>query len=145
MRVQLESTDRIVELQIRDAVVPARVWVGKTERGIRVFTRSSRGSRCGTTSIRRSSPRTCRNRPSRCPGTLSARFPPAWSSDERDIVREYVCAACGGRFECVEDDDERANDEARRLFGRDCQADDMEIVCDDCFREMAVVFGWETA
>lgn len=37
MKVTLESTDRIVELLVGGAVVPARVWEGKTERGIPVF------------------------------------------------------------------------------------------------------------
>lgn len=34
MKVTLESTDRIVELELQGQVVPARVWVGKTARGV---------------------------------------------------------------------------------------------------------------
>lgn len=35
MKVELESTDRIVDLELSSGVVvPARVWVGKTARGI---------------------------------------------------------------------------------------------------------------
>lgn len=34
MKVELESTDRIVELELHGQVVPARVWVGTTERGV---------------------------------------------------------------------------------------------------------------
>jgi hypothetical protein len=40
MRVQLESTDKIVELVVgvgaRSASVPARIWEGETESGIKV-------------------------------------------------------------------------------------------------------------
>ena len=34
MRVQLESTDRIIELQTATGVVMARLWEGTTENGI---------------------------------------------------------------------------------------------------------------
>lgn len=34
MRVQLESTDKIVELKTPSGVVPARIWEGTTENGI---------------------------------------------------------------------------------------------------------------
>ena len=34
MRVQLESTDKIVELKTPNGVVPARIWEGTTENGI---------------------------------------------------------------------------------------------------------------
>lgn len=34
MRVQLESTDKIVELTTPSGVVPARIWEGTTENGI---------------------------------------------------------------------------------------------------------------
>lgn len=36
MKVELESTERIVELELHGQVVPARVWVGKTGRGVEV-------------------------------------------------------------------------------------------------------------
>jgi hypothetical protein len=35
MKVTLESTDKIVELTTPSGTVPARVWEGVTERGIR--------------------------------------------------------------------------------------------------------------
>lgn len=34
MKVELESTDQIVELELHGHVVPARVWVGKTASGV---------------------------------------------------------------------------------------------------------------
>lgn len=34
MKVTLESTDKIVELQTPSGVVPARIWEGHTESGI---------------------------------------------------------------------------------------------------------------
>jgi hypothetical protein len=34
MKVTLESTERIVELEMNGNVVPARVWIGRTENGI---------------------------------------------------------------------------------------------------------------
>jgi hypothetical protein len=34
MRVQLESTDKIVELETPSGRVPARIWEGTTENGI---------------------------------------------------------------------------------------------------------------
>src|SRR5262249_24671089 len=34
MKVTLESTDRIVELELQGAIVPARVWIGRTQKGI---------------------------------------------------------------------------------------------------------------
>lgn len=34
MKVQLESTDKIVELKTASGVVPARIWEGHTENGI---------------------------------------------------------------------------------------------------------------
>ena len=34
MRITIESTDRLVEIQHGGATVPARVWEGKTERGV---------------------------------------------------------------------------------------------------------------
>jgi hypothetical protein len=34
MKVTLESTDKIVELELNGNVVPARVWEGVTEHGI---------------------------------------------------------------------------------------------------------------
>ena len=37
MKVNLESTDRIVELQTPTGKVPARVWEGTTERGVRCY------------------------------------------------------------------------------------------------------------
>ncbi|HEV2036917.1 MAG TPA: hypothetical protein VGU71_22425 [Candidatus Dormibacteraeota bacterium] len=33
MKITIESTDRVVELQVHGVQVPARVWEGKTERG----------------------------------------------------------------------------------------------------------------
>jgi len=33
MRMTIESTDHVVEILHKGAVVPARVWEGKTERG----------------------------------------------------------------------------------------------------------------
>lgn len=36
MKVTLQSTDRIVELQTASGRVPARIWEGQTERGIAV-------------------------------------------------------------------------------------------------------------
>jgi hypothetical protein len=36
MKVTLESTERIIELQTPTGVVPARVWEGRTESGIHV-------------------------------------------------------------------------------------------------------------
>lgn len=36
MRVTLESTTKIVELRIGDALVPARVWQGVTDRGVQI-------------------------------------------------------------------------------------------------------------
>ncbi len=36
MRVTIESTDRVVGVVIRGVSVPARVWEGKTEKGIPV-------------------------------------------------------------------------------------------------------------
>jgi DNA-directed RNA polymerase subunit RPC12/RpoP len=47
----------------------------------------------------------------------------------------YVCAACGGEFKHGRSDED-AHQEALRDFGRDGHADDMEIVCDDCYRAM---------
>lgn len=34
MKVNLESTDRIVELEKDGSVVPARLWIGRTENGV---------------------------------------------------------------------------------------------------------------
>jgi hypothetical protein len=34
MKVELESTNRIVDLEINGTVVPARIWQGRTENGI---------------------------------------------------------------------------------------------------------------
>lgn len=34
MKIELQSTDRIVQIEFAGASVPARVWVGKTGRGI---------------------------------------------------------------------------------------------------------------
>ena len=34
MKVTLESTDKIVELEMNGSVIPARVWHGRTENGI---------------------------------------------------------------------------------------------------------------
>jgi len=36
MKIAIESTDRIVEINAGGGRVPARVWEGKTESGIRV-------------------------------------------------------------------------------------------------------------
>jgi len=36
MRMTIESTDRVVELFVAGSPVPARVWEGQTERGVRV-------------------------------------------------------------------------------------------------------------
>jgi len=35
MRVRLESTTKMVELEINGAIVPGRVWEGETEDGVR--------------------------------------------------------------------------------------------------------------
>lgn len=35
MQVQLESTDKIVELQTPSGIVPARIWEGTTANGIK--------------------------------------------------------------------------------------------------------------
>ena len=37
MKIQLEQTDRIVELESDGGTVPARIWQGETESGIRVL------------------------------------------------------------------------------------------------------------
>lgn len=37
MRVQLESTDRIVTLNVNGVDVPARIWQGETEHGVAVY------------------------------------------------------------------------------------------------------------
>jgi len=34
MKVQLESTSKIVELEINGVIVPARIWDGHTENGV---------------------------------------------------------------------------------------------------------------
>jgi DNA-directed RNA polymerase subunit RPC12/RpoP len=49
------------------------------------------------------------------------------------VVREFVCALCGGTFES-ERPDEEAWAEAEELWGKD--AGPMEIVCEHCFEEM---------
>ncbi len=36
MRMTIESTDRLVEVRVAGASVPARVWEGHTERGVPV-------------------------------------------------------------------------------------------------------------
>jgi hypothetical protein len=36
MKVRLESTTKIVELVVNGATVPARIWEGTTENGVRV-------------------------------------------------------------------------------------------------------------
>jgi hypothetical protein len=47
----------------------------------------------------------------------------------------YVCDACGGEFNKGWSDEE-AHAEAVENFGRDGHAEDMAIVCDDCFQRM---------
>ena len=37
MRVRLESTEQIVTIAVHGASVPARVWEGTTENGVRCF------------------------------------------------------------------------------------------------------------
>lgn len=49
---------------------------------------------------------------------------------------EYVCKGCHQTFTGTREADERAHAEAKRLFGRDGHAPDMDIVCDDCFQSM---------
>jgi hypothetical protein len=36
MKITIESTDKIVELVNNDAAIPARIWEGETESGIKV-------------------------------------------------------------------------------------------------------------
>ena len=48
---------------------------------------------------------------------------------------QYRCADCGGVFTTGRSDDE-AHAEAVRDFGRDGHADDMEVVCEDCYQQM---------
>ena len=36
MKIEIESTSKIVELENNGAVIPARIWEGKTESGIPV-------------------------------------------------------------------------------------------------------------
>lgn len=48
----------------------------------------------------------------------------------------YICAVCGERFEKGWTDEEAAAETAE-LFGAEAAAaDDLEIVCDDCFQKM---------
>lgn len=47
----------------------------------------------------------------------------------------YICAKCGGRFEKVPGQDEKALAEFERLFaGHDIEL--AGVVCDDCYRAL---------
>lgn len=51
---------------------------------------------------------------------------------------EYVCAACGGTFNEIENDawnDKKAREELERNFGT-IPVEACEKVCDDCYRQI---------
>lgn len=50
-------------------------------------------------------------------------------------AKTYICAHCKGEFLFSIGGDERAHEEAKELWGEDGHATDMDIVCDDCFKE----------
>ncbi len=49
---------------------------------------------------------------------------------------EYKCQMCGGEFES-DITDEEALEEARELFP-EYEKEEMEIVCDDCWKKMGM-------
>lgn len=56
-------------------------------------------------------------------------------SPEHGAPREYVCDECGGTFETGWSDEE-AREEAEALFPG-ASPEDMAVVCDECFKEIA--------
>ena len=56
--------------------------------------------------------------------------------------KEFKCGACGVEFIGARTEEE-CEDELRENFGEDYDKSDCDVVCDDCYQEMAKVYGWK--
>lgn len=51
---------------------------------------------------------------------------------------EYRCTVCNEIFEYVKEWKEKAYEEAKKLFGHTPNDKPMDIVCDDCWKDLQV-------
>jgi Fe2+ or Zn2+ uptake regulation protein len=53
------------------------------------------------------------------------------------MANTYTCEHCGGVFDSTQESTEKANDEAKQLFGVDNASTDpaMARICDECWQQ----------
>ena len=60
--------------------------------------------------------------------------------------QRFTCAICHGTFDKAWTDEEARNEHAAMRSQYDkpgVDVDDCGVACEDCFREMAVYYGWQ--